>query len=143
MMSNHSLLTFSDWRCARHLFQQRTETPLSSATERVSGPPRSDPDQVSIQLDWEVPPHARAPVRISGPRQPRRPREFYNGSLSISHRLQAVDLQILHDLLAYPPRGYWLARAVAWLIDTSLRQGQPHLSLPARRAEVRHLLLVR
>jgi hypothetical protein len=126
----------------RHLFQQRTETPLSSATQRVSGPPRSDPDQVSIQLDWEVPPHARAPivfrVRVS--------REGRESSIRFAidlDRLQAVDLQTLHDLLAYPPRGYWLARGIAWLIDTSLRQGQPHLSLPARRAEVRNLLLLR
>jgi hypothetical protein len=120
--------------------RRRALAALLAGAERAQGPPRSDTDQVAIQFDWEVPPQARAPiifrVRIS--------REDRDSSIRFAidlNQLQTDDLQTLHDLLAYPSKGYWMVRSIAWLLDTSLRQQQPEWSTEQRNRKVRELLL--
>ena len=110
------------------------------AADRVSGPPRANSDQVAIEFDWEVPSRAHAPivfqVRIS-----RRGRESFIRFAIDLNRLQTDDLQSLYNFLANPPKGYWLARSVTWLIDVSIRQQQPNWSTEERNRKVRALLL--
>jgi hypothetical protein len=122
--------------------RQRAETALQAAAERVSDSPRSDTDQATIALDWEVPLQAHAPIPFEI-RIGRRGRESSICFVIDLNQLETGDLQTLHDSLAYPPRGYWLARAVAWLLDISLQQRQPSLSGEERAREVRQLLLAR
>jgi hypothetical protein len=102
------------------------------------GSPRSDP--VGIQFDWEVPSQARAPI-VFEVRVRRGGRESSIRFAIDLDRLEKDALQTLHDFLAYPPKGYWLARTIAWLIDISLRQQHPHWSAEHRRRKVRELLL--
>jgi hypothetical protein len=116
--------------------RRRAELEPEHAAERIFGSLRT----VTIEFDWEVPASAGDPivfrVRIS--------REGRESSIRFTidlNRLQTDDLQALHDLLAYPPRDYWLARAVAWLVDASLRQQQPHWSDEQRNQKVREVLL--
>ena len=95
------------------------------------GSSRSDP--VGIQFDWEVPHQARAPIvlriQISRGAAARVLSEF---AIDLG-RLQTDDLQTLHDLLAFPPKGYQLVRAITWLLDVSFRQGQPYWSAENKR----------
>ena len=121
--------------------RQRAQAALQASAHRVSEAPRTDSDQVSIQFGWEVPSRAHAPIVFEVRVRRRRRENTINFAIDLD-RLQTGDLQILHDLLAYPPRGYWLARAVAWLVDASLRQQQPHWSDKQRNQRVRELLLV-
>jgi hypothetical protein len=120
--------------------RQHAEAALDAAPEHVSGSLRTDADQVAIELNWEVPSEAGAPIVF----QVRISRNGRESSIRFAidlNQLQTDDLQILHDLLAYPPKSYWLARAVAWLVDTSLRQQQPHWNDEQRNQKAREMLL--
>ena len=120
--------------------RRTTGTALSAGAKCVSRAPRTDSNQVAVEFAWEVPLEARAPIIF----QVRISREGRESSIRFTidlNRLQTDDLQALHDLLAYPPRDYWLARAVAWLVDASLRQQQPHWSDEQRNQKVREVLL--
>ena len=120
----------------------RAERKLKAAAEHVFGSSQQgDSEVVSIAFDWEVPSQARAPIMFRV-RINRLGRESSVRFAIDLDRLQTDDLQTLHDLLAYPPKGYWLARSITWLIDTSLRQQQPHWSTEHRNRKVRELLLM-
>jgi hypothetical protein len=103
------------------------------------GSSRSDP--VGIEFDLEVPTQTRVPI-IFRIRVDRGGRESSIRFAIDLDRLQTDDLQTLHDLLAYPPKGYRLARSIAWLIDISLRQQQPHWSTEHRNQKVWELLIM-
>ena len=121
--------------------QRRAEVAPGAEAERISGVLRTDSDQVTVGVNWEIPASAGEPVvfriRIS-----RGGRESLVRCAVDLDQLGTDDLQLVHDLLACPPKGYWLARMVTWLIDVSLRQGHPNWSTEERNRKVRELLLM-
>jgi hypothetical protein len=120
--------------------RQRDLAALQARTDRVSEAPRTDSDQVGIEFDWEVPASAGDPIVF----QARISREGRESSIRFAldqNRLQTNELQSLYNFLANPPKGYWLARSVTWLIDVSIRQQQPHCSTEERNRKVKELLL--
>jgi hypothetical protein len=122
--------------CWRH-----AQAALEAAAKRVFGsPPQRESDQVRITFDWEAPQQARTPIVFQVHVSRLGQKSSIRCAIDLD-RLQTDDLQTLHDFLAFPPKGYWLARSVAWLIDTSLRQHQPRWSAEHRCREVRELLL--
>jgi hypothetical protein len=103
-------------------------------------PPQRESDQVRITFDWEIPQQARAPI-VFQVHVSRLGRESSIKFAIDLDRLQTSDLQALLDFLAFPPKGYWLARSIAWLLDLSLQQQQPALTGKIRCAKVRELSL--
>jgi hypothetical protein len=136
-MEDHEYSTEDLERC-----RCTAETALSAAAKRIFSSPGTDSEIVTIEFDWEVPQQAHAPI-IFRVRIGRGDRESSIRFTIDLDQLQADDLQTLHDFLAYPPKGYWLARSIAWLLDISLQQRQPSLSGEERAREVRQLLLAR
>jgi hypothetical protein len=119
---------------------RRADAAIQASADRVFGSPRPATDQVSIELDWGIPTRALVPI-VFKIRINRGSRGSVIRCAIDLDRLPTGNLQILHDLLANPPKGYWLARGIAWLIDTSLRQQQPRWSTEQRNRKVRELLL--
>jgi hypothetical protein len=76
--------------------RRRAEAVVQAAAEGVFGSPRSDP--VGIQFDWEVPPHARAPIVFRIHISRGAAARVLKFAIDLG-RLQTDDLQTLHDFL--------------------------------------------